>query len=156
VARIFAGFSEQNTPRDRISVLFQIEIDDVSHSLKRPFASIREFSKIKDKDEILFSVGTIFHVVNVINEPGSNQDWYVKLKLVNDNEITEFQKELEQKFCTNCDLCSLGSVLIKIGDYDKAERYFHIILEHTTRNQAIIPRVFTYLGIIYNNKGSYQ
>ncbi|CAF2962688.1 unnamed protein product, partial [Rotaria sp. Silwood2] len=108
------------------------------------------------EDEILFSVGTIFHVVNVINEPGSNQDWYVKLKLVNDNGITEFQKELEQKFCTNCDLCSLGSVLIKIGDYDKAERYFHIILEHATRNQEIIPRVFTYLGIIYNNKGSYQ
>ncbi|CAF3098223.1 unnamed protein product [Rotaria sp. Silwood2] len=159
VARIFAGFSEQNKPPDRISVLFQIEIDDVIHSLKRPFASIREFSKIKDEDEILFSVGTIFRVVHVINEPESNQDWYVRLKLVNDNddnEITEFQNELEQEFCTNCDLYSLGSVLIKMGDYDKAQRYFHIILEHATRNQAIIPSVYTYLGIIYNYKGNYQ
>ena len=43
-----------------------------------------------------------------------------------------------------------------MGDYNKAERYFQIILEHVSQNQTTIPRIYTYLGIISNNKGDYQ
>jgi tetratricopeptide (TPR) repeat protein len=159
VATTFAGFGDQDKPSGTISVVFQIEIDDIGHSLKRPFASLQEFSKIKDENEILFSVGTIFRIEEVLDVPGTTKDWFVTLKLVNDdddNEITELRKELEKEFCKDCDLCSLGSVLIKMGDYDKAERYFQIILEHVSTNQATIPLVYTHLGIIYHNKGDYQ
>ncbi|CAF3921759.1 unnamed protein product [Rotaria sordida] len=159
VASIFSGFGDQNKPLGQISVLFQIEINDTGHSIKRPFASLQEISKIQDEEEILFSVGTIFRIEDVTNIPGSNQDWYVSLKLVNnddDNEITQHRKELEQEFCHNCDLCSLGSALIKMGDYNKAERYFQIILEHVSQNQTTVPLIYTYLGIIYHNKGDYQ
>ncbi|CAF4351017.1 unnamed protein product, partial [Rotaria sordida] len=74
VASIFSGFGDQNKPLGQISVLFQIEINDTGHSIKRPFASLQEISKIQDEEEILFSVGTIFRIEDVTNIPGSNQD----------------------------------------------------------------------------------
>ncbi|CAF1047044.1 unnamed protein product [Rotaria sp. Silwood1] len=159
LACIFAGFDDQHKSPDKVSVVFQIEIDDTRHLLKRPFASLKEISKIKDEKEVLFSIGTVFRIKNVENVFDNDKNWYVQLKLVNDNhenELTDLRNELEREFCDNCNICNFGGALITMGEYNKAERYFLMILEHATKDQLTTPTAYTYLGIIYDNNGDYS
>jgi tetratricopeptide (TPR) repeat protein len=158
VARVFAGFDDAQKSFDQLSVVFQIEVDDTRHSLKRPFASLKEISKMTDEEEVLFSMGTIFRIEDVTEVPCSEKKWYVLLKLVNDdvNEMCDLQNELEIEFGSNYDLRSLGNILIKMGEYNKAERYFQMILEHLTEAEETTPYIYLFLGIINDNKGYYQ
>ena len=158
VACCFAGFDDHDESTDKVKVVFQIEIEGNRHLLKRPFASLNEISKMKDEDEVLFCVGTVFRIETVETVPTKKTHWYIQLKLVNDdqeNELTDLRKELEREFCDNCDLCDLGAALIQMGEYNKAERYFLMILEHATHNQLTTPIAYTYLGIIRHNNGDY-
>jgi tetratricopeptide (TPR) repeat protein len=159
LAYLFAGCGDNNKPPDIVSVIFQIEIDDTGHSLKRPFACLQELSKVEDEQEVLFSPGTVFRIENVEAIPGNAENWYVQLKLIDDdaeNEASNLRNQLEKKFCVNPKLTSLGEVLIKMGEYNKAERYFNIIMEHTTRNPEILGTVHISLGVIHHNRGKYH
>jgi len=83
-----------------------------------------EISKIKDEEEILFSVGTVFRIENVETVPGSDKNWYIPLKLISDddnNETSELRNELEKEFCDNFNMYSLGHALIQMGEYEKVE-----------------------------------
>ncbi|CAF1330090.1 unnamed protein product [Adineta steineri] len=159
LAYIFAGCDDTCESTDIISVVFQIEIDDTRHSLKRPFACLEELSKVEAEEEILFSPGTVFRIENVETMPGNAKNWYVQLNLVDDdaeNELSNLRNQLEKEYCDNPSLAKLGDVLIQMGEYDKAERYLHIIIEHTTQNPEFLGKIYVSLGVIYYNKGNYH
>jgi hypothetical protein len=79
IASVFAGYGVEAQESNIISVVFQINVEDTGHSLKRPFASLQKISKVEAEDEVLFSVGTIFRVEDVITIPGTTKDWHVTL-----------------------------------------------------------------------------
>ncbi|CAF4289814.1 unnamed protein product, partial [Rotaria sordida] len=132
VAEMFSGCGTDPDP-NILSVLFEIEIGIIHSTIKRPFASISALSKFPEESEIVFSVGSIFCIEYVQDERTIKEKgyWYVKLKLIeDDNDISELRNELENEYCEESDLCSLGQALTTMGDYERAERFYHMLLEY--------------------------
>jgi hypothetical protein len=90
IALLYAGHNSQNSLHK--SVLFVIDIDIQRKIRKRPFANISKFSQIKDENEVLFTVGTIFKVKSL--KKFTDQLWILHLNLYDDDndEISEIEK----------------------------------------------------------------
>ncbi|CAF3004081.1 unnamed protein product [Rotaria sp. Silwood2] len=110
-----------------------------------------------DELEVLFSVGSMFRIESVQDTQSIEGYWYVKLKLVeDDSDINELRVELEKEYCDESDLCSLGSVLIAMGGYKRAERYFRMLLEYLPADHPNTYRINSCLGKIAHNKEDHQ
>ena len=142
---------------DHVSVLFQIEVDVAHSTSKRPFASISAFSKFPDEQETVFSVGSMFRIEYVEDRRMIEGHWYVKLKLVEDDgDIRELRTALERTYCDKSDLCTLGTVLRHMGDYQRAERFFLMLLEYTPEDHPNMDRIYSLLGTIARDQGNHQ
>jgi tetratricopeptide (TPR) repeat protein len=138
------------------SVLFEIEVGVIVSTVKRPFALISHISTKPGESEFLFSVGSMFRIESLADRRSIEGYWHVKLKLVeDDSDINELKMELEKEHCDESDLSSLGSVLIVMGDYKRAERYFLILLEYLPADHPATYRIYSCLGKIAHNKGDH-
>ncbi|CAF1323321.1 unnamed protein product [Rotaria sordida] len=154
VAEMYSGLGEDTK---MLSVLFEIEVDTTRSMIKRPFASINELSQFSDEDEVVFSVGSMFRIKYVENQRSVNGYWYVQLELVeDDNEMNELRNDLEQQYCDKGNLRSLGLVLRAMGDYERAERYFRMLLEYIPEGHYNMGFIYSDLAMIALDKGDYQ
>ncbi|CAF2741145.1 unnamed protein product [Rotaria sp. Silwood2] len=126
--------------------------------MKRPFASIKHLSQFpEEEEEILFSVGSVFRILDVNDRRATKGHWFVKMMMVeNDDDLNELRSQLNQQYSRYGNFCDLGSALIGMSDYDRAERYFQMLLEYTPESKASFGLIPNFLGIIYANRGDYQ
>ncbi|CAF1440516.1 unnamed protein product [Adineta ricciae] len=152
------------------SVLFEINIDinnANSNNSLTPFANIAEVSHISDEKEILFSIGTVFKIENV--EQLSDVIWNVELVLSeqidkNIQKLIEFYKQKLHENNTEASISDLAWFLVEMGDYNKAEKYYQLLLEEFPKNnnfsdenqQIEIGRLHIAIGQIYYEKGNYD
>jgi tetratricopeptide (TPR) repeat protein len=154
VALKYAGCGQGQS--DQKSVLFEIELDkrlpNAIHTVGNRFANITGYSDKNDENEILLSIGSIFRIESVKK---CNSIWIVKLVMIEEqiNELmSRYLRELEGK--TN--VSRLGSFLAKIGDYNRAIKYKHLLLDdYLSKNedQVTIALIYNNLAISYNEKG---
>ena len=154
LAEIYA----RTTVEDELSVVFEIEIHLTRHAMKRPFASIEDLSQFPEEEEVLLWVGSTFRIVNVHDR--RTTDGYYLVKMIktedeDDNDLNELRKELEKEYSRYENLCDLGHALIGMGDYDRAERYFQMLLEYTPKFSPSIGHILNGLGITFTNRGDY-
>lgn len=71
-------------PSGKIGVLFDIIVDSLM-SRTICFANIKEYSKFKDEDEYLFTMGSVFRIHSV-KQSAENNMWCVSLSLTNDQD----------------------------------------------------------------------
>ncbi|CAF3979712.1 unnamed protein product [Rotaria sordida] len=154
VAEMYSGLGEDVK---MLSVLFEIEVDTTRSMIKRPFASINELSKFSDEDEVVFSVGSMFRIKYVEDQRLVSGYWYVQLILVeDDSDMSELRNDLEQTFCDKGNLRSLGIALRAMGDYERAERYFQMLLEYIPEGHHNMGHIYSDLAMIAFDKGDYQ
>ena len=93
IALLYAGNGAQRPLYE--SVLFEIHVNIRYSMRKRPFANIVKFSHMKDENEVLFSVGTIFQVKSL--EKLTDKLWLLCLDLYDDDnsEISEIEKYIK-------------------------------------------------------------
>ncbi|CAF3293331.1 unnamed protein product [Rotaria sp. Silwood2] len=157
VAIIFSGAVPNVQNANYVSVLFEIDTNVLHNRIKRPFASLEAFSKIKDESEVLFAVGSTFRIESIHDYRTNEGYWYVKMKLAEDtDEINELRNQLEKQYCNQGDLCSIGQILRGMGDYKKAERYFLMLLECIPERHPSYAQICSSLGMISRDKGDYQ
>lgn len=133
-------------------VLIEITIDPQVLTDK-PFAAIAEWSVNKDENEILFSMGTIFQIESC--EQFDDNFWLIQLKLSieNDKNIKELFTYYKNQIGESSSLMILGDFLHKLLQFDKAERYYHLLLNelpedyHADRGMAL-----NNIGIIYTDR----
>ncbi|CAF1529227.1 unnamed protein product [Rotaria sp. Silwood1] len=136
-------------------ILFEIyanpSIDDI-----QPYADIKLFNSSINQSQILFMLGSIFHIENF-----SQQDdiWICQMKLSSRNHpdlkniFEQIQKEdgdIEK------DLISFGNFLARIGQYDNAEKYYKYILNELPSNHLDIHIVYRNLGNVAYIKNDYD
>ena len=145
------------TNPDMMGVLFIMTVDPTQSST--PFASITGVSYFKKtKDEVLFSMHTVFRIGEITPMDENNRLFQVKLTLTSDNDrdlrvLTD--RIREETNPTDQGWYRLGEVLLKMRQSEKAQQVYEILLEQTT-DAGERGRLYDRLGVVHYNKGDYQ
>ncbi|CAF1218170.1 unnamed protein product [Adineta steineri] len=140
---------------DMVGILFIMSVDP--NVKATPFASIKELSYFRDEEEILFSMHTVFRVGAIKVMDINNQLYQVELQLTSDDDqqlrvLTDrIRKEAEGSTGWH----RLGQLLLKIGQVNKAEELYSILLEKISNEDE---KAFYYnqLGVTKVTQGDYE
>ncbi|UJR21928.1 hypothetical protein I4U23_024997 [Adineta vaga] len=134
------------------SILFRIEIDRTISSF--PFVSLDQLDYYHDSDRhILFSLNPIFQITQ-IERIEENKLWQIHLILIDNNheQLKARINSIQNEYKNLHDFSTLGRMMIKTNQLDKAKDIFQILLK-TTSNTNNIHR---YLGYIYEKIKDYS
>ncbi|CAF1342373.1 unnamed protein product [Adineta steineri] len=143
--------AEQN----KVGVLFIMSIDPCIKST--PFASTHEVSDFEEGDEILFSMHTVFRVNAIKQMDNKNQLYQVELQLTTDDDqqLRLLTDRIRKETDGNTGWERLGKLLLKIGQFNKAEELYNVLLEQTS-NEVEKALYYNQLGIIETEQGDYE
>ncbi|CAF0777012.1 unnamed protein product [Adineta steineri] len=146
VAALYAESASQNP--DLIGILFQMEIDPTVSTA--PFVSLDNISHFGDQEkEILFSTHTIFRIGKM--EQVQDHVWIINLILTKDDDVqlmclTRHMRKMTQQPTA---IHRLGSLMIKMGEFNKAKEIYTTLLERTSDNdRQQRAQVYHQLGFI--------
>ncbi|CAF0746312.1 unnamed protein product [Adineta steineri] len=140
---------------DTVGILFIMSIDPCLKSI--PFAFINEVSYFKEEEEILFSMHTAFRVRTIKQIGNKNQIYQVELQLTSDDDqqlrlLTNWIRE-EDAIITGWQ--RLGHLLLKIGQFNKAEELYNVLLEQAS-DEGEKALYYNQLGGVHLNQGDYE
>jgi hypothetical protein len=136
-----------------VGVLFVMKIDPSIFTT--PFANVANVSFFKGEEEILFSMHSVFRVGQVKKIDKNDRLWQMDLTLTGDNDpqlhaLTECIRE--ETFPGYKGWYRLGQLMIKVGQFNKAEELYEILFKQTT-NEGEEARLFYQFGHIKDNQG---
>lgn len=155
VSLLFAECSRENPALT--GILFQISIEPALTSTR--FASLDNVGYFLDLEkEILFSMHSVFRICQI--KPIEDRLWQVELTLANDDddyELKRLTEHIRQEAEGGTGWYELGKLLIKMGNFDKAEEVYWTLLERTPEDdEKELPRLYHMLGWINDEKGHYK
>ncbi|CAF4171022.1 unnamed protein product, partial [Adineta steineri] len=157
VRNISLGFAQRATINpDQVGVLFIMKINPAQSTT--PFASVAGISKFQNEEEVLFSMHSVFRIQNIKQMGGNNRLYEVNLTLTADNDpelsrLTDYIRK--ESYPGSEGWYRLGLVLWKMGQFDKAEDIYQVLLDQTEddKNKADI---YVHLGMIKDEQGKYE
>ncbi|CAF1334267.1 unnamed protein product [Adineta steineri] len=144
-----------STKPNKVGILFTMSIDPCIKST--PFASVKEVSAIPVEDEILFSMHTIFRVNAIKQMDNKNNLYHVELQLTSDDDqqLRVLTDQIRKEATGPTGWRRLGILLIKIGQFNKAEELYNVLLEQTS-DEGEKAIYYHQLGYVKNNQGDYK
>jgi tetratricopeptide (TPR) repeat protein len=153
---LFFAESNQSNP-DVVGVLFVMTINPAQSTT--PFASIAEYGHFGDKErEVLFSMHTVFRIGNITPMGENHRLFRVELTLTadNDKDLRQLTDRIrEETFPDSTGWFRLGLVLLKMGQPQRAQRVYEILLEQETGESAKAP-IYNQLGWVKYQEGEYK
>ncbi|CAF0999210.1 unnamed protein product [Adineta steineri] len=151
------NFAQQAaTNPDLVGILFVMSINP-THSTT-PFASVSDVSYFHTEDEVLFSMHTIFRIGDIKPMNENNHLYQVNLILTNDNDqdLRILTDHIRQETYPDQEGWErLGLLLQKMGEFNKAQEVYEILLHQTTNESGKAP-FYHQLGLIKYDQGEYQ
>jgi tetratricopeptide (TPR) repeat protein len=140
VSLAFARKTTANS--DLMGIVFVMKIDPSIPSTS--FANIRDVSYFEGEEEILFSMHSIFRIGQIKQIDRNNRLWQVDLLLTSDND-PEFQalteRMREETFPNLKGWERLGNLLIKLGQFNKAQQVCEVLLDQASDEHEEAGRV---------------
>ncbi|CAF1003858.1 unnamed protein product [Rotaria sp. Silwood1] len=148
----FLGGSSTSDGVER--VLFKIVADPRLEGIK-PFANISSFSYFSQEEEVLIMLGSIFRLVDIHQDV--EQVWIIEMRLCSnhDNDLKLVVDQLKKNHGegdAETSLLSLGFILLDMGKYDSAEKYFFRFLNEQSNDYQGIARCYYALGNLATKK----
>ncbi|CAF1414160.1 unnamed protein product [Adineta steineri] len=140
---------------DLVGILFVISIDPTDSTT--PFASVSDVSYFHTEDEVLFTMHTIFRIGDIKPIDGNNDLYQVNLILTSDNDqdLRALTDRIRQEtFPDSRGWYRLGLLLKKMGQFNKAQEVYEILLHQTTDESAKAP-IYDQLGQIKDRQGEF-
>jgi tetratricopeptide (TPR) repeat protein len=147
--------SNQDNP-DLIGVLFKTTINPLISTTW--FANIHDVSAYQTEEEILFSMHSVFRIGQVEQIDGNDRLWQVDLTLTGDNDpqlhalTTSMREETSSSYKG---WHRLGKLMIKLGQFNKAEELYEILLKQAS-NECEKGNLFHQLGWVKGDQGKYE
>jgi tetratricopeptide (TPR) repeat protein len=138
-------------------VLFEINADPRRDGVK-PFADISSFSKSPYDQEVLMMLGSVFRLNDIIHL-GENNIWIINMTLCSDNDHdlkSIFDHMKNQYGSKQTRLLLFGHVLVDMGHFNDAEKYYRRLLKELPSNHTDISHCYQALGKVACEKGSYE
>ncbi|CAM4750563.1 unnamed protein product [Rotaria magnacalcarata] len=138
-------------------VLFQIDANPTLATSK-PFADVSAYSEFTDESEVLFMLGSIFHLKSV-RRSSNGQVWIVRMTLCSDDQhdLKQVLIYMKQQLGSGeTDLETFGKLLWEMGKFDLAEKYFIRCLEQHPLNNPLLARLYEDLAKVAAQKGDYD
>ncbi|CAF1485819.1 unnamed protein product [Adineta steineri] len=157
VRKVSLGFAEDATINpDQVGILFVIKINPAQSTT--PFASIAGISDFEKEEEVLFSMHSVFRIQGIKQMGGNNRLYEVSLILTADNDpeldrLTNHTRK--ESFPGEEGWYRLGLVLCKMGQPDKAEDIYQVLLKQRNDDKSKAP-IYHQLGVFKRNQGKYQ
>jgi tetratricopeptide (TPR) repeat protein len=156
-ADVSLGFARKTIDTSNlVGVLFVMKIYPSLSAT--PFANVRHASCYQGEEEILFSMHSVFRIGQVKQIDENNRLWQVDLTLTGDNDpqlhdLTECMRD--ETSSGSKGWLRLGQLMIKLGQFNKAEELYEILLKQTS-NESGKAYLFFQLGRIKYNQGKYE
>ncbi|CAF0760267.1 unnamed protein product [Adineta steineri] len=147
--------SNQVNP-DLVGILFVIEVDPSQST--SPFASVAGMSHFQEEKEVLFSMHSVFRIQDIkqIGENDRLHEVNLVLTADNDPELSRLTDHIRKESRPDEEgWYRLGSVLRKMGQLDKAEDIYQILLDQT-KDDKNKSDIYHQLGYIKDDQGKYQ
>ncbi|CAF1191750.1 unnamed protein product [Adineta steineri] len=144
-----------STKSDMVGILFIMSIDPCIKSA--PFAYLKEESYFEKEEEILFSMHTVFRVSVIKEMDDNNQLYQVELQLTSDDDqqLRLLTDRIRKEADGSTGWHRLGNLLLKIGQFNKAEELYNVLLEQTP-DEVEKAHYYNQLGGIHWNQGDYE
>jgi tetratricopeptide (TPR) repeat protein len=155
VSLMFARSARDNP--EHVGILFRLNLDSTSQ-IESPFASLHGVSYYPDENEILFSMHTIFRIIDI--RQIETRLWLIELQLTNDKDeqlnevLQQLRSEIYVPSVFNVD--KVGQLCLKMGDYDGALEVYETLLRSFPDNQVFLTYVHHHLGLIYQCKNDFD
>ncbi|CAF1117874.1 unnamed protein product [Adineta steineri] len=150
------AFAESNqTNPDLAAILFVMKVNPSQSTIS--FASVADISHFQE-EEVIFSMHSVFRIQDIKQMGENNRLYEVNLTLTTDNdpELNRLTDYIRQKSHPDAEgWYRLGSVLYKMGQFDKAEDIYQVLLDQTKDDRNKAP-IYQQLGSIKNNHGKYE
>ncbi|CAF0746299.1 unnamed protein product [Adineta steineri] len=140
---------------NKVGILFIMSIDPC---LKlTPFASIKEVSYFKAEEEILFSMHTVFRVNAIKQMENKIQLYQVELELTSDDDqqLRSLTDRIREETSGSTGWQKLGKLLLKIGQFNKAEELYNVLLEQTS-DEGEKAHYYSQLEHVKRDQGDYE
>ncbi|CAF1374711.1 unnamed protein product [Adineta steineri] len=151
------AFAESNQANpDLVGILFVMKVDPSQSTT--PFASIAGISGFQGEDEVLFSMHSVFRIQDIKAMHGNNRLYEVNLILTADNdpELSRLIDYIRKENSSDEEgWYRLGSVLIDMGQFDKAGNIYHVLLDQRKDDKDRVT-IYHRLGLIKYNQGKFQ
>ncbi|CAF1469411.1 unnamed protein product [Adineta steineri] len=144
------------TNPEQVGVVFTMKIDPAQSTT--PFASIASISKLQKEEEVLFSMHSVFRIQDIKQMGGNNRLYEVNLTLTADNDpdLSKLTDYIRQQSYPNSEgWYRLGLVLFKMGQFEKAEDIYQVLLDQTKDDKGKAP-MYHQLGLIRKDQGKYE
>ncbi|CAF3676941.1 unnamed protein product [Adineta steineri] len=140
---------------NKVGIFFIMSIDPCIEST--PFASIKEVSYFKEEEEILFSMHTVFRVSAIKQMDNKNQLYQVELELTSDDDeqLRSLTDRIREEAGGSTGWKRLGKLLLKIGQFNKAEELYNVLLEQTS-DESEKALYYNQLGVVKDAQGDYE
>ncbi|CAF1406183.1 unnamed protein product [Adineta steineri] len=141
---------------NKVGILFIMSIDPCLKST--PFACITELSYFEaQEEEILFSMHTVFRVSAIKQMDKKNQLYQVELQLTSDDDqqLRSLTDRIREEASGASGWERLGRLLLKSGQFNKAEELYNVLLEQTS-DEGEKAFYYNQLGLVHSNQGDYE
>ncbi|CAF1025332.1 unnamed protein product [Adineta steineri] len=145
---------DASTKPNMVGIFFIMSIDPCLKAA--PFASIQAVSYFKGEEEILFSMHTVFRVNTIKQMDNKNQVYQVELQLTSDDDQQlRLLTDRIRKEAIGSGWQRLAKLLVKIGQFNKADEVYTVLLEQTS-DESEKAIYYNQLGRIKDDQGDYE
>ncbi|CAF1349436.1 unnamed protein product [Adineta steineri] len=145
------AFIHGNPPlNDFISVLFEIKANPLLKTVI--FADVGDKSRMKDEEEVLFNINSLFKIVSVCFD-STLAVWKVELNTTDEGaeKVEEYLSLSKQQMEEYTPLIYFGRLLMnELGQVDRAGKYFNMLLKSLPQDHPDIAAVYNHIGIVHN------
>ena len=151
VALAFAGESLPHAVFQ--AVLFEIEVNSSMRTVI--FADVEKKSRMKDEEEVLFTLNTLFKIESVTFD-SVQKLWTVKLMGTDEGteKVREHIASIKQRLDEYPPIIYFGRLLTKeLAQMNRAEKYFQVLLKSLPSDHEDTAAVYLQMGTIYDRRG---
>ncbi|CAF3699095.1 unnamed protein product [Rotaria sp. Silwood1] len=144
--------------KDTMGVLFVMTIDPSKVSASSTlFALVTEYSAVKNENEILFSMHSVFRVGDIKKTANNSRLWKVQLTLTdeNDPQLATLTQRMQEALYGSTAWERLGDLLIQVGHFNQADELYNELLKDASNDSAMAD-IYHQLGRVKSQQGRYE